>query len=75
MIQLSRLKVHRASLQTISLYPVIYPTDMLFSSLVSFAFCLVIFGFVFSKLKMYILIHIWLFGWVRGKKRLTWLIS
>ena len=51
MIQLSRLKVHRASLQTISLYSVIYPTDMLFSSLVSFAFFLVIFGFVFFEIK------------------------
>ena len=34
----SKLKVHRANLQTISSYLVRFSTDILFSSLVSFAF-------------------------------------
>ena len=53
----NKLKVHRANLQRIS-YPVRFSTDVLFSSLVSFAFCLLFgFGFVSMKLKIYILIH------------------
>ena len=43
----NKLKVHRANSQTISSYPVRFSTDIVFSSLVSFVFCLlVIFGFV-----------------------------
>ena len=55
----SNLKVHRANSQTISPYPVRFSTDIIFSSLVSFDFCPLIFlCFLFFKLKMYILIHI-----------------
>ena len=44
----TKLKVHRENLQTISLYPVVFSTDILFSSLVSVAFCLlVVFTFLF----------------------------
>ena len=43
----SKLKVHRANLQTISWYPVRFSTDIPFSFLVSFAFCLLVFSGVF----------------------------
>ena len=49
--------------------------DIIFSSLVCFTF-LYFWGFFcllvcFFKLKVYILIHIWLWGWVRDKKSFT----
>ena len=55
--------------------------DILFSSLVSFAFFVFSFFFFFClfacflKLKMYVLIHIQLCGQVSDKKFFTWLIS
>ena len=52
--------------------------DILFSSLVSFAFfgsCFCLFACCFLKLKMYILIHIKLFGQVNNKKIFIWPIS
>ena len=38
-----KLKVHRANSQTISSYLVRFSTDIIFSSLVPFAFCLLVF--------------------------------
>ena len=43
----SKLKVRRANPQTISSYSVRFSTDIIFSSLVSFAFCLVAFLFIY----------------------------
>ena len=86
-----KLKVHRANSKTISSYPVRFSTDILFSSLVSFTFCLlVLFCFLFicflfvlffcfffklMKLKKYILIQIRLCGRVSDKKIFTRPIS
>ena len=39
-IRSSKLKVQRANPQTIPSYPVSFSTDILFSSVVSFVFCL-----------------------------------
>ena len=53
------MKSTQQNSQTISSYPVRFPTDIFFSSLLSFAFCLfVIFFFFFFYLKIFILIHI-----------------
>ena len=73
-IPLSKLKVHRANSQTISSYPVRFFTDILFSSLVSFAFCVLACLFFFW-LKIYGLIHIWLCGRVSDKTIFSWPIS
>ena len=80
----SKLKIRRAYSQTISSYPVRFSTDILFSYLVSFAFCLLVllfflrffcfFCFIF-KSKIYILIHIRLCGRVSDKKIFTRPIS
>ena len=43
MTQSNKLKVHRENSQTISLYPIVFSTDILFFSLVSFSFCLLVF--------------------------------
>ena len=67
-----KLKVHTANLQAISSYPVRFSADILFFSLVFFAYCLlVIFGFLFLKLNIYILMHISLCGWVSNKKKFS----
>ena len=53
-----------------------FSTDIVFSSLVPFAFCLLVILFIFFlKLKTYILIHIRLCRWVGDKNILTWPIS
>ena len=68
----NKLKVHRANSQTKSLYLVRFFTDISFSSLVSFTFCLlVIFVFFFLKLKIYILIHIRLYERMSNKTFFT----
>ena len=46
MTQSNKLKVHRENSQTISLYPIAFSADILFSSLVSFSFCLLVVFFV-----------------------------
>ena len=72
----SKLKVRRANSQALSLDPARFSSDILFSTLVSFAFyVLVFFLFFFFKLKIYILIHIRLCGWVSDKKNFTRPIS
>ena len=73
---ITKLKVHRANsnLQTTSLYPVRFSINILFTSLVSFAFCLCVNTF-FLKQNIYILIHIQLWEWVSDKKNFIWLIS
>ena len=69
----STLKVHRSNSQTKSSYLFRFFTDILFSFLVSFAFCLL--ALVFFKLKIFILIHIRLCGRVSDKKIFTRPIS
>ena len=73
----SKVKVHRTNSQTILSYPVRFSTDILFSSLVSFfAFlCLLVFLLQWLKLKIYVLIHIWLCGRVNDKEILSQPIS
>ena len=74
----SSKSVHRANSQTISSYSVRFSTDILFSSLASFAFCpLVIFVVfcLFLKSKAYILIHIRLCWQVSDKNVFTQTIS
>ena len=51
MIWSSKLKVHRANLQTMSSYPVRFSADILFSALVSSAFCLLVFLCFYFELK------------------------
>ena len=63
MTRSSKLKVHKANSHSISSYPIKFFTDILFSSLVSFAFCFLVFYFL-KKLKIYIMIHIRLCGQV-----------
>ena len=50
MTRSSKLKVHKANSHSISSYPIKFFTDILFSSLVSFAFCFLVFLF-FKKIK------------------------
>ena len=73
----SKWKIRRANSQTLSSYHVRFSTDILFSSLVSFDFCLLPFFMVYLKLQIYILIYIWLCGLVsdKKKKKFTWPIS
>ena len=72
----NKVKVHIANSQTISFYPVRFSTDILFSSIVSFAFFFRFsFGLVFLKIKIYILIHIQLCGRVTDKNIFNRLIS
>ena len=52
----SKFKAHGANLQNVSPFPVRFSTDIPFSSLVSFAFCLLVFSFL--NWKIFILIHI-----------------
>ena len=64
--QSSKLKVHRANLQTISLYPVrFYRYSLFFYSFLCLLFSCF---FCFKKLKIHILIYIQLWGQVSGKK-------
>ena len=64
MTRSSKLKVHKANSHSISSHPIKFFTDILFSSLVSFAFCFLDFLF-FKKIKnIYIMIHIRLCGQV-----------
>ena len=66
---ITKLKVYRANSnsQTTSLYPIRFSINILFTSLVSFAFCLCVNTF-FLKQNIYILIHIQLWEWVSDKK-------
>ena len=68
---IKKLKVHRANSQTIPSYSVTFSTDILFTSLVSFTFSIV----VVFLLKIYILIHIRLCGRVSDIKNFTRPIS
>ena len=52
------LKIHKATLETISSYPVRFSEYILLSSLVSFVFCLLV--IIVLKLEIYILVYIWL---------------
>ena len=70
----NKLKVHRANSQTISSYPVRFSTDIIFSSLVSFAFCVLVFLLFFLIKNIYILIHIRHCGRINLKKISTRLI-
>ena len=74
-IRSGKLKLHRANSQTISSYPVRFSTDIIFSSLAFFAFFFVFLFFSFFVVilikNIYILIHIWLGGWVSDKKIFT----
>ena len=58
-IQSSKLKVHRANLQTISSYPVRFSANILFSSLLSFVF-FVFFVFFFEIKNINIDIHFYM---------------
>ena len=49
-IRSSKLKVHRTNSQTISSYPLNFSTDILFSSLVSFAYCLLVVVFLIKNI-------------------------
>ena len=73
-ISLVAHKLHRSNSQTLLLYPFRFSTDILFSSLVSFNFCHLVLGFAL-KLKIFILLHIWLCRWVSDKEIFTRLIS
>ena len=64
----SKLKVHMSNLQMISLYLVKFSTDILFPSLVSFVFFVLVLAFPL-KLKIFILIHIRLCGQVSDYKK------
>ena len=67
----SKLKLHIVNSQTVSWYPVRYSADILFSSLVSFAFCLLIFLLFFKINKIFILIQIRLCKRVSDKNFFT----
>ena len=58
----NKLKVRGINSQTMLVYPVRFFTDILFLSLVSFAFYLLVIFVGFFKLKIYILIHTLLCG-------------
>ena len=77
MTQSNKLKVHRENSQTISLYPIAFSADILFSSLVSFSFCLLVVFFCvcYFKLAICILIHIRLCRLMSAKKIFTGPIS
>ena len=62
-------QVHRANLQKIASYPVAFPRDLFFFSFFCSLPCF-FFSFSFSllKLKIYILVHIWLCGRLSDKK-------
>ena len=57
----STLKVHIANSQTISLYPVRFSKDIFFSSLVFFAFCLLVIFGCFCEIKSITIITLLLY--------------
>ena len=57
----STLKVHTANSQTISLYPVRFSKDIFFSSLVFFAFCLLVIFGCFCEIKSITIITLLLY--------------